>query len=353
MLNTSRNLTRLILLLICLSALNVALAMWIVHDLRPGPKVINLSGVVRGSIQRVSKQALAGKPDLSIIHRIDAVLDNLIENGKSGDKAQQSAAAESMIELKACWTKTKGDMAAYSLDRSYENKSNLLAASESCWQHADRVVKAAQSESEEKIGLFQYVFALSAVNCLIILIALYQVRTHVKNNLEYLAQYDCLTQLLNRASFQYILQSEMARSQRHARPLSLLIFDIDRFKDINDTLGHGAGDRILEELAQIVSSKARKTDFVCRIGGEEFAVVAPETELSRVREFAERLRIHVQNHEFAFSRKLTISLGGAQFINGEGLEDFFRRTDDALYRAKRAGRNRMEIDPPFERKSCV
>ncbi len=345
MFRVSRNLTRIILLLISFAVVNAVLVVWIVHDLRPGPEVINLSGVVRGSIQRISKQALAGKPDQMIIRRIDTVLVKLIESEKPENKANRSSTMESLTKLARCWKIAKADIEAYGLDRSHENKINLLNSSEACWRSADRAVKAAQLKSEEKIRLFRYVLALSAVNCFIILLVLYQVRGEVKNKLEYLAQYDSLTELLNRASFQRIMKSEMSRSQRYDRPLSLVIFDIDRFKNINDTLGHGAGDRILEELAQVVSSKARGTDFVCRIGGEEFAVVAPETELAQAGELAERLRTDIENHEFSFTRKLSISLGGAQLIKGEGQEDFIRRADEALYKAKQTGRNRAEIAP--------
>jgi diguanylate cyclase (GGDEF)-like protein len=156
---------------------------------------------------------------------------------------------------------------------------------------------------------------------------------------------DALTQTHNKRYLLEFLDRELARSHRHARPLSLVLFDIDRFKAINDALGHLAGDHVLRELAACVKGAVRREELFARYGGEEFAVVLPETAGEAAASFAERVRAAVEGHPFEFDGKgvaVTVSLGIASTAGKEACapEGLILRADKALYRAKNEGRNR-------------
>jgi diguanylate cyclase (GGDEF)-like protein len=157
---------------------------------------------------------------------------------------------------------------------------------------------------------------------------------------------DALTEIPNKRYLLDFLERELARTARYRRPLSLVLFDVDRFKAVNDRLGHLAGDCVLRELARCARQAVRREELLARYGGEEFAVVLPETEWQGAVVMAERLRIAVQEHPFLFDDQalsVTISVGVA-VTHGENLltpADLIRQADERLYQAKREGRNRV------------
>jgi diguanylate cyclase (GGDEF)-like protein len=157
---------------------------------------------------------------------------------------------------------------------------------------------------------------------------------------------DALTETHNKRYLMEFLDRELARSARHHRPLTLILFDIDRFKPINDEHGHLGGDFTLRELAACVKSVIRKEELFARYGGEEFAIVLPESTLDVGLRVAERVRALVENHQFMFEGRtfpVTISLGVACTTGDESLTpgELIRQTDEKLYSAKRSGRNRV------------
>jgi diguanylate cyclase (GGDEF)-like protein len=155
-----------------------------------------------------------------------------------------------------------------------------------------------------------------------------------------LATADCLTGLSNRRKFDEVIVREMELARRYADPVALVMFDIDHFKSINDSMGHAVGDRVLSDLARVALSSLRSVDYVFRWGGEEFLVLAPRTGDHDAFGMAEKLRLLVQEHAFPDGVRLTISLGVAEYRAGESLEDWLTRVDQAMYAAKRGGRNR-------------
>ena len=156
---------------------------------------------------------------------------------------------------------------------------------------------------------------------------------------------DGLTQIHNKRYLHEALERELIRGRRHDRDLSILIFDIDHFKRVNDAHGHLAGDFVLKELARVVSSRLRRDEVFARYGGEEFALVLPETSLEGARLLAETLRQKVDEHEFVFqsdSIRATISVGAAVLLEGDRTaSDLLKRADERLYAAKNGGRNRV------------
>jgi diguanylate cyclase (GGDEF)-like protein len=157
---------------------------------------------------------------------------------------------------------------------------------------------------------------------------------------------DALTDIHNKRYLLEFLDRELARSARYGRPLALILFDLDRFKQINDEMGHLGGDFTLRELATCVKSGIRKEELFARYGGEEFAVVLPETTLDSAIQVAERVRSLVERHPFQYEGKtyaVTISLGAVATQGEDALTplELIRRADEKLYQAKREGRNRV------------
>lgn len=162
--------------------------------------------------------------------------------------------------------------------------------------------------------------------------------------LERRAVTDELTGLWNRAQFNALVRHDLDRSLRHRRSLSLVLIDIDRFKEINDCHGHQTGDRVLRELAELVKSMVGLADAVFRWGGEEFIVLASEVGYRGAAHLAERLRERIAAHSFPMVDQLTISLGVAEHLGRESVEDWFQRADSMLYAAKHGGRNQVSVD---------
>jgi diguanylate cyclase (GGDEF)-like protein len=156
---------------------------------------------------------------------------------------------------------------------------------------------------------------------------------------------DGLTQIHNKRYLYEALEREVLRARRHERPLSVMIFDIDFFKRINDQFGHLAGDYVLRELARVVQGRIRRDEVFARYGGEEFVIVLPETPLEGAVSLAQNLRARVAEHTFVFQSEqiaVTISIGAAVLNdNDKTATDVIQRADEKLYEAKRGGRNRV------------
>lgn len=186
-----------------------------------------------------------------------------------------------------------------------------------------------------------YVGAAALVGLLLMLFARLD-RLHIK--LTHLSYADGLTGLANRRRFMEVLEAELVRQARSGHELCLLLIDADHFKDINDHHGHHAGDAVLRELATILMASVRApADLSARLGGEEFAVVLPDTRLDEARRVAERLREQVATHVFEDRQtrlRVTISIGLVA-ARGLNLGMLLQRADEALYRAKQTGRNRV------------
>lgn len=156
---------------------------------------------------------------------------------------------------------------------------------------------------------------------------------------------DALTELPNRAAYDEQIEREFSRWRRHGRPLSICVVDIDHFKQINDTMGHLRGDKVLKLVAREISRRVRSEDFVARYGGEEFVILMAETDLQSALAAAEKVRIAVADCPFNYNNEripVTASFGIASFQEGDDIEACFERADKALYRAKSQGRNRVE-----------
>ena len=167
-----------------------------------------------------------------------------------------------------------------------------------------------------------------------------------KERAEALARSDELTGLNNRRAFFNDGEQVLGQAKRYAHPFSLIMMDVDNFKHVNDTHGHAAGDDVLVTIANILRNQARETDILGRLGGEEFALILPETTLPDAIAMAERLRIEIENTTVKNTKSdihITASFGLATLTSQQtSLEDLVNTADDTLYQAKRKGRNRVE-----------
>ena len=172
-----------------------------------------------------------------------------------------------------------------------------------------------------------------------------QERVEILKKLKELALTDDLTKLYNSRHFYEQLANEINRFNRYQRPLSLLLIDVDHFKEFNDTYGHLEGDKVLHKVAGLIISCLRTMDTAYRYGGEEFTVILPETNCDDAMAVAERINNVVKNELFieGIQKDLSVSIGVTQYLSGEPLTDFVRRADQAMYMAKNGGRNQKVL----------
>ena len=171
-------------------------------------------------------------------------------------------------------------------------------------------------------------------------------RVQLEEELKETATTDKLTDTYNRAKFEEIISIEMERSKRYSHPLSMVIFDVDKFKEINDSHGHLEGDKALKKVADIARGHMRRINHLIRWGGDEFIILPVETELKGAFVLAERVRESIASYDFGVSGKITVSIGIAMHRDGDTEDSFIKRADDALYRAKEMGGNRVEREEP-------
>jgi two-component system, cell cycle response regulator len=157
-----------------------------------------------------------------------------------------------------------------------------------------------------------------------------------------LATTDSLTGIANRREFTTILTNEVARAKRYNTPLSLVMYDIDFFKLVNDNYGHDVGDSVLQALTRLVKQNIRSVDVVARWGGEEFMLLMPQASLAAAFAAADKLRLTIADYRFDKVVHLTVSFGVSEFDPEDNLNSLLKRVDDALYLAKQNGRNRVE-----------
>ncbi|PKI02691.1 diguanylate cyclase [Shewanella sp. 11B5] len=167
---------------------------------------------------------------------------------------------------------------------------------------------------------------------------------HLRSKLERLANTDPLTGLFNRRSFTSFCEHEFFRATRYFQPFSLMIIDIDLFKKVNDTYGHLVGDEVIKRVANICNEHVREADVLARIGGEEFAILLPDTDIDSAYVLAERLREAQQQYEEQKTPSITISIGVATLRSQDkAFLEIFKRADKALYSSKNVGRNSVNV----------
>ncbi len=176
----------------------------------------------------------------------------------------------------------------------------------------------------------------------VIITVLFSKLIYVNRQLEQQATRDALTGVFNRNKFNEVLRFETLRALRYKTPLSLIMFDVDLFKRVNDSYGHTIGDDVLKDLCAIIKKHVRDTDYFARWGGEEFALLVTNTAADNARILAEKLRVAIQNAPLLAAETITCSFGVVQFLDSDTVDSFVKHADGRLYQAKNRGRNRVE-----------
>lgn len=192
----------------------------------------------------------------------------------------------------------------------------------------------------EEFELDEIIFSLMLFLPIYLLVFALQ-RKHEIEALVSQAGTDPLTGTMNRRRALEILTNEVRRSHRSDSPLSLIVFDVDNFKRINDNFGHPAGDKVLQRLCNCVQGLIRSYDYLARIGGEEFMLIVTEADAKTAVEIAERLRFQIECESFGLDQTVTASFGVTQLRKGESYAELLHRADERLYWAKNEGRNRV------------
>lgn len=164
-----------------------------------------------------------------------------------------------------------------------------------------------------------------------------------KKELEKMASIDKLTNIYNRRMIDDFLKQEVEIEKRHSNGLSVILIDIDHFKDVNDTYGHQMGDIVLSKIAELITINSRKSDIQGRYGGEEFIIICPQTTCNQALILAEKIRVSIEEFTFEQIGKKTISLGISSFEENDAEEDLVKKADIALYQAKNTGRNKVIV----------
>ena len=305
---------------------------------------INNLGTVRGTIQRITKYELNSINSDILIKEVDTILtqEKKQYQAKNLDisKSEQKAILKQFSLLESTWLDLKKQYIAHRSSKN--NPGNIIEKSEICWDKANKVVYSAQKISEMKHEYYKRrVIATLILVSIFILGIIYLVYKIVHKNLEVGIITDPMTKLFNRNYFDETLKKQIKLNSRYNAPFSLILCDVDFFKSINDEFGHQQGDKVLVQLADLLQNNARENDYVFRIGGEEFALIFPQTNQNQAAIIAEKFRDLVSEVNFDLNKRVTISIGVCECSTDEGAEALFRRADNALYQAKSSGRNKV------------
>jgi diguanylate cyclase (GGDEF)-like protein len=274
--------------------------------------------------------------DMSKVDELEVKLDQwdvIRENVLAQVEMERFPSAEQLF--KTVSTQQFGDMLPlidYILDFAANKGKEYVVEAH---QRSDQIISSGR----------QLILLLSGFIALIGFVVIGRVR-YLHRQLNRQASTDYLTRVPNRRHFMSMIDRELARSHRYGTPFSLAIVDLDRFKDVNDKYGHQVGDRVLKRFSEVCQSALRDSDTVGRVGGEEFALLLPNTQLNEATEVVERARKAIESAEIPTMEnsniRFTASFGLTAYRSADDdTTSLFRRADDALYEAKSTGRNRV------------
>lgn len=312
-------------------------------DLKSGTEVINDLSRIRGYIQRYTKLELADMRDAS--QDFEGYIDSLIARNMDLSSETELSSIYALYDMKvlnAKWDSLKLLVRNYHIDPREETLLDIIRVSEKCWEVADVNVVRHEYLVYKTAAYFRYFIVTFGINLFIIVLLLLYYKRYIHRSLASSAIQDTLTGVFNKGYFSAYLDYEIARAQRKHTTFSLIMLDIDNFKNVNDTYGHRRGDYALKTLVEVVKKDKRNADVLARIGGEEFIILLPDTKLSNASLLAERIRRNIEEYPFEEIGKLTVSFGATEFTPSDNSDSILRRVDSALYLAKENGKNRCE-----------
>lgn len=340
----SSTLTLISVLLLILIISGGFFVLYLTNTISLDAETINELGIVRGSSQRLVKLELAGVGNDKLIKNTKSKIDKFSQDEIKlyGSKEEIKKTKKTRKDLGIIWSDLEKAIFDYRDNPSTRNEESLIEISEEIWDKSNEIVLMSQLSSEVKIKRYRISLVFFGVDIILAVIIIFLIRRYVKNTLEHLVDYDGLTNIFNKRYFNESLDMEIIKAEKHNKDLSLIILDIDYFKKINDSYGHDVGDIILKEISELIKSNLEKDNILSRIGGEEFAIIAPSTDRDQAFELAEKIRKSVEEYDFSYpKKKTTISIGISEYTQKDNKILLFKRADISLYKAKHNGRNRV------------
>jgi diguanylate cyclase (GGDEF)-like protein len=340
----SRILYIILLVIIIFFAFNGLYIYLIYNDTKNVGTIVDLFSQIRIQIQKIEESELKNLNSDSIIKQVNGILAELESTLNNISPLNQDRHIQSVYDdMHNSWKQLIVLIKEKRNKPSAAYLAQIAHAIEQCEVIIDSLFAQTESAmSREERTLLRVMVIFISINLVLVILIGLIVKRYIREKLEHMATYDQLTLLLNRYAYNDIIEKEIAQANRNKSSLSLILFDIDHFKNINDTYGHDTGDIILKNLAQHVNSCIRKSDFLFRIGGEEFAIVAVNTSRHQASILAEKIRASVAAHTFINGLTLTLSLGVTELQKGDNVEALFKKADTVLYKAKTSGRDRAE-----------
>ncbi|MBH1939579.1 diguanylate cyclase [Mobilitalea sibirica] len=301
-------------------------------------ETINNLGKIRGAIQRLLKLETNNVERDDLIISIENYVNQFLFDSKNSPLVDNLK----FNEIYQRWNKLKQEIYKYRELNNQEQREWLLLESEKIWDLADTIVNEAQFYSEIKLHKYRVLIVASCMNLILVILLIGFVKFYVHDKLERLVNKDALTNVYNRHYLNEALSNEFDKAERTTEEFSIIMFDIDNFKKVNDKFGHALGDYTLREVAKAAGRSIRKYDILARYGGEEFMIILPATNHEQAIIIAERIRHRIENLILKKVRQVTVSLGVATVQEEDTLIELQKRADTALYRAKKKGKNRVE-----------
>lgn len=344
--STSTYLIFLASFLLCINLIMLFFVFQTVRMLESDASTINEMGIIRGSIQRITKIKISGEKELysNTIEDTDNLIKKLISDKDTNlfSRGEYKFDIKNIIKIESEWQDLKQLLSDYTKNPSHNLLVNILDKSEQCWELADIAVSNAQTVAENKVSGIKFFYVILFVYTINVFVVIWVAYSFVRKNLEFRASYDSLTGLLNRHSYRKTIKVKLEKSIRCKTQCSLIIYDVDFFKKINDTYGHETGDKVLIAISKLVKNTIRKDDTVFRIGGEEFTIILPETTVDDAFLVAEKVRKAIEENPVYNNIKVTISSGVADSNSDTTPSSIYQQADKALYKAKNSGRNKVE-----------
>jgi len=297
--------------------------------------LVNKTGEIRGLLQRYSKLKIARLDTVLTEKQLQnnfAIINEIIK-GNYLPKEKKLHFLSLLNSVKSIWSEIS----------KTSSQQKLIQLSETAWRKSENLTNYIQHISEyKKKLLINKITFITLISSLLILIIILYVYFMIKKGLEKEKIIDPLTKLYNRRHFIEIFNYYIDVYERYQRLFSIIFLDIDNFKKINDTYGHQKGDDVLMEISKLIMQKIRNTDMAFRYGGEEIVIILPETDLENTYLLAERIRKSICAKINVNSKPVTVSMGIGTY-KGEGLFSFLKRVDNAVYEAKKTGKNKVII----------
>ena len=320
------------ILIIIFVIIHLTLSANFIHKIIARNASLTTALYIYGSMQRAAFLSTKNKSFEPVIREADTYMNKMVNKYQVETKYSDAHIQINWIDTQWKYFKT---IIAKNNNIS-ETNNNLSTHIDRYWKTLSQILdNQAEREPFSTIVAIHIIIAI-----LFISFIFFSIRRYILSNSDAIKNYDPLTHIYTSRMFHRLLEQEIAKSLRYERSMSLVVFNVDFFRRINDFFGHKVGDDALEQIASLVNQNIRKSDFFCRVGGETFAVIAPETDLQQSIILSEKIRKLISGHTFKTVGRITVSLGVVQAEKDETPDSLYKRVHERLQIAKKKGRNR-------------